>query len=392
MRADEFHRIATFNNYPKASNKSALILAENGFKFIGGGTDGDDRVECVFCRCRVSDWQEGDVVHDVHKRKSPTCCMVTFWENGGIDSARRKDFPCVAQELFDRIKRINDDVVISQAGGLLEGVRKSGPQSSVQSRALRDVVSNGVPIPGLVVEKPKYPDFKRKNMRIESFANWPKTYQQNPELLSDAGLFYEDCGNLFRCFSCGKGLAISAASVDILLEHARLSPRCPFMCLKMGQNFIDFAQESKPTESSVSTDPVFETMGATPVTMANATRSELLMRDPGVQVLLEEGYPEKDILKIVTEMDNKGETTEVMTVYEKLTGLEVSKSEEMTRLIEMNKQLRLKTLCKVCTTEKASIVYFPCGHLASCLDCSDVGRDCPSCGNPAPGLIRAFIR
>ena len=97
---EEKSRIRTFLAYPTRANKSALVLAENGFVYIGTGRD--DTVRCYSCTVEIRDWQPLDVVPDVHKMRSPNCSIVTRinCENIPIDphSIFANIFPRVAPQ------------------------------------------------------------------------------------------------------------------------------------------------------------------------------------------------------------------------------------------------------------------------------------------------------
>jgi len=59
----------------------------------------------------------------------------------------------------------------------------------------------------------------------------------------------------------------------------------------------------------------------------------------------------------------------------------------------MSELLRLKRMsaCKVCHKSKASVVFLPCGHLASCASCSKELRNCPLCQMIVKETVQSFI-
>ncbi|CAL1545881.1 unnamed protein product, partial [Lymnaea stagnalis] len=77
MLKREINRILTFARYPKDAVKSALLLAAQGFVYIGTGQGSDDQVKCCFCCGEKRNWGILDVIQEVHRRISPNCSMVT---------------------------------------------------------------------------------------------------------------------------------------------------------------------------------------------------------------------------------------------------------------------------------------------------------------------------
>ncbi|CAL1545878.1 unnamed protein product, partial [Lymnaea stagnalis] len=73
----EINRILTFASYPKDAVKSALLLAAEGFVYIGSGQGSDDQVKCYFCCGEMRNWRILDVIREVHRRISSSCSMVT---------------------------------------------------------------------------------------------------------------------------------------------------------------------------------------------------------------------------------------------------------------------------------------------------------------------------
>ncbi|XP_059160170.1 baculoviral IAP repeat-containing protein 3-like isoform X3 [Physella acuta] len=72
---DERFRIATFVSYPRTCVKSPLLLAANGFVYIGMGSE--DIVMCYFCCGVKNNWGELDNILEVHRVMSPECPIVT---------------------------------------------------------------------------------------------------------------------------------------------------------------------------------------------------------------------------------------------------------------------------------------------------------------------------
>ncbi|KAK0042872.1 inhibitor of apoptosis [Biomphalaria pfeifferi] len=90
----EIIRLRTYCNYPTNGTKSALVLAQNGFVYIGSGSD--DKVTCYACQGTKVDWLESEVVTEVHSSMSPDCSMVTGVNSDNVPITR-------GQKSFDEL-------------------------------------------------------------------------------------------------------------------------------------------------------------------------------------------------------------------------------------------------------------------------------------------------
>ncbi|XP_033742579.1 baculoviral IAP repeat-containing protein 7-like [Pecten maximus] len=54
-------------------------------------------------------------------------------------------------------------------------------------------------------------------------------------------------------------------------------------------------------------------------------------------------------------------------------------------------ELRLRTKCKVCLEEELKIVFLPCGHLCTCVDCASHLERCPVCREQKRSTVKAYL-
>lgn len=92
----------------------------------------------------------------------------------------------------------------------------------------------------------------------------------------------------------------------------------------------------------------------------------------------------EDILDAITEND-EGNSESAKTQNEASAADNIKNTE---KLKESNETLRERTICKMCCTERVSIVFLPCGHLVSCGQCSPALRKCPMCRQGIKGTVR----
>uniref|UniRef100_A0A2C9KCM7 RING-type domain-containing protein n=1 Tax=Biomphalaria glabrata TaxID=6526 RepID=A0A2C9KCM7_BIOGL len=98
---EEVWRIRTFSNYPQNAAKSAILLASDGFAYMGSGRDLDDSVICFFCESVKNKWQPLDDICEVHTQLSPNCSMVTHINCPNIPLKTNHD-----SSLFDKVFQI----------------------------------------------------------------------------------------------------------------------------------------------------------------------------------------------------------------------------------------------------------------------------------------------
>ncbi|XP_037078834.1 baculoviral IAP repeat-containing protein 2-like [Pollicipes pollicipes] len=54
-------------------------------------------------------------------------------------------------------------------------------------------------------------------------------------------------------------------------------------------------------------------------------------------------------------------------------------------------RLKEQKQCKVCMDEDVGVVFLPCGHLITCVNCAPALRDCPLCRQPIRGTVRTYL-
>ena len=69
-----------------------------------------------------------------------------------------------------------------------------------------------------------------------------------------------------------------------------------------------------------------------------------------------------------------------------------SSSFERLRLLEQeNRRLKEARLCKICMDREVSVVFLPCGHLATCVQCAPSLTHCPMCRHEIRAIVRTFL-
>lgn len=62
-----------------------------------------------------------------------------------------------------------------------------------------------------------------------------------------------------------------------------------------------------------------------------------------------------------------------------------------TDLMSENTRLKEQRTCKICMDGEVGVVFLPCGHLCSCVNCAPALKDCPVCRRAIQGTVRTFL-
>ena len=56
-----------------------------------------------------------------------------------------------------------------------------------------------------------------------------------------------------------------------------------------------------------------------------------------------------------------------------------------------NRRLKDQRTCKICMDREIGVVFLPCGHLISCVQCAPALKDCPLCRQPIHGTVKTYM-
>ncbi|XP_050060136.1 death-associated inhibitor of apoptosis 2-like [Aphis gossypii] len=102
--------------------------------------------------------------------------------------------------------------------------------------------SNDFPSLVYLVRNNSYPvhsDYTTFMSKLKTYNSYPSTSCQNKYSLAESGLKYTGVGDIVECFFCG--LVLQKWSNDDIpwVEHAKWNPKCIFVLLCKGNEFIE---------------------------------------------------------------------------------------------------------------------------------------------------------
>ncbi|XP_053676605.1 putative inhibitor of apoptosis [Anopheles nili] len=343
---DERNRRKTFINWPVSFiSPDALAKAGLYYKYS------EDNVQCPWCFVTIGIWEAGDDPFQEHARFSPRC-----------------------------VKVIENSIPANEQ--LSAGIQR--------------------------VELPFRPEFASLDARFRSFTNWTMGHVQDPKRLSEAGFYYLGVADDVRCFQCDGGFEQWLVNDDPWFEHARCFPNCSFLRLVMGQSFIDNVQSDVNDSSTVKMIP--PSSKHPPMILENALNTKLsqLALNLGLEVhqILEltthqimqliTGQPDQTAVIEVSQQNSPSTSSSVTTSQQQKRSsqneaISQSSDELVKRLTEENVRLKESRECKICLTEEVGVVFCPCGHLVSCVQCAPAIYHCPVCRALITGRVRIFL-
>ncbi|XP_061171223.1 baculoviral IAP repeat-containing protein 7-like isoform X1 [Saccostrea echinata] len=380
----ERNRLETFRNFPASAHVLPRDLASSGFIYTGTG----DRVQCVFCRGILRDWDVGEKPHIEHKNKFPRCPFIL-----GVDVGNVRMTPAQPAQ------RVN-----------IAGNLNNSPLGNMEAL-------------GINTDRPRHGNYAVESTRLTSFNNWPQYKHQTPPQLAAAGFFYAGFGDNVKCFYCDGGLRNWEPGDEPWVEHARWFPRCSFVRTVKGDQFIRNVQErfNRPLSTSGHQVEAREIRARMELPMVRAVLETGVDRNSVMQVierrLRETGddYPSAEaLLNAVLTLEEEPEVLNVASQEPVLpeyshtppraptpsnASQSSAKSEEPSSstgggskdLVEENRLLREQKTCKICLDAEVGMVFLPCGHLCCCVMCAPAVRQCPICRAEIRGTVRTFI-
>eukprot|EP00095_Tigriopus_kingsejongensis_P011629 maker-scaffold738_size104417-snap-gene-0.15 protein:Tk11629 transcript:maker-scaffold738_size104417-snap-gene-0.15-mRNA-1 annotation:"low quality protein: apoptosis 2 inhibitor-like" len=183
--------------------------------------------------------------------------------------------------------------------------------------------------------EPQFSSSSYGNYSYDPFYGWPKHMSQSAESMIEAGFSYLGRSDHVRCSHCLIGLKHWDPKDEPWVEHARWSPKCPFVLEKQGPEFIEQCLREFPP--------------------------------------LEE------------------DETEVNTVIPPSIPTSEADPRSIEEIARENERLKRQKLCPMCSNHEVNMVGVPCGHFISCSECKEKVTHCPRCDIAILEKIHAFL-
>ncbi|KAI4491236.1 hypothetical protein M0802_010332 [Mischocyttarus mexicanus] len=345
----ESERLRSFRNWPVSFLKPEK-LAEAGFYYLGEG----DKVKCFECNIEICQWVENDDPMEDHARWSDRCRFI-------------KKEPC------GNIPLGADPNVIPQLRASIDicGIYNHNGDNDTLTKELQLLSTAKLSAMGLGRMKgPTHPDYASYDARLKSFNSWPRSMPHSKELLAHAGYYYSGNGDQTLCYHCGGGLKDWENGDDPWVEHAKWFPKCTYLLMVKGQEYVNKVTGQQMTPSSpedtlhMNLPSFIKTME--PLSSFECSQSVQAENTPG---------PSKATIEV------KGSSTSVKAKGCKNLGFSEAHCSKFDDA----------RLCKICYNRELGIVFLPCGHIVACVNCAPEMTICAVCRVHVTMKVRAFF-
>ena len=304
----EKERRKTFIEWPFPDIVSPDDLAKDGFYYLRE----KDLVACVFCRGILGAWEAGDDVRKEHKKHHPVCAYVNDYPVGNVTLRQ-------SQILGERV------------------------------------------VKGEIVKGPPHVDD-----RVRTFdSRWPERVGVTPRKMAEAGFFLVGPGDLVKCFICGVALRNWNYENDPWLEHARFSPKCLYVLLHKGDEYVkDSINKPKKRLSDEDLDFLLDDFDITKSLITTINRN--ILRYVLKTRLEETGLPYFTVESCMIDL-KRYEDRNVVISLKKINYYNYDDDDDD------------DDECKICMENPISVCFLPCKHFRLCADCAISVDDCPFC-------------
>ncbi|XP_058253902.1 E3 ubiquitin-protein ligase XIAP isoform X1 [Hemibagrus wyckioides] len=433
-------RLSSFQSFPNSVQVPAERLARAGLYFTGES----DRVRCFSCLHTIENWHQGDNPVERHQSVSPSCiflkCVHHRSPTGGTSSQshgsiydeddeameyRLRTGEVVDESMYPKVPHMKSEDVrlrtfinwpswspvqphdLAQAGMFY--VPESNRQlDRVQCFCCAGMLVNweegddpwqeharlypncffilGHDVGNIPSEQPRQSrssSMESFEERFESFKD--RAHPINPEMLARAGFYSMGERDGVVCFKCGGRLKTWQPDDDPWVEHAKFYPGCSFLLAEKGQEFINSVQLRHPAFSTANGFSSHERPASNVLQLEIARKA------------VEMGYDPDKVQRFILEKlrrSSKGYSAVedlIRDIYSGVGDVSAmsleSKTEDPLKKLE---KLQHEKLCKVCMDSDVTMVFIPCGHLVTCMQCSESLQKCPICCAEITQKIKTF--
>ncbi|KAJ8315640.1 hypothetical protein KUTeg_007790 [Tegillarca granosa] len=432
---NELVRLSTFASFPKTSQAYPIRLAEAGFTYCGFS----DEVKCPDCDLRYRNWSSGDLPSEIHKQLSPNCPFIVT-KNSTKSIVNCKENLTTPQQPTKEDEH-SKSICYKPSCDCNQKKRSSSKFTCYNNQLFKNLgISCTKPrypeYAILVVRITSYRNWPRhlsqssKEMAQAGFFYTDKddlvrcfhcggglsSWDKDDDPFVEHAHWFPECIFLRQCkgdefINQVKAIAkqqkvckytqIIDFSITVSILRANVLHQQEDLWSKTGGHDIsspvlDTALTNGHSSKSVSSKALNTSVAIESVLEMGYSLNDVLSAIENHKV--ESGshiYSASDIMKSLLKIEEKGQLPTLSVDSNKKSEslsdelLNISETEdEITRLNtlkdvrllqEENKQLRDRTLCKVCMEETVSIVFLPCGHLAVCHQCAPALNTCPLC-------------
>lgn len=150
-------------------------------------------------------------------------------------------------------------------------------------------------------------------------------------------------------------------------QHAKWFPKCNFVRLQKGQEYISEMCSKDTTAASGSAADDSSSQGPSALPAAAAT---------------------------VAAQSDEASTSSCPKQQDEMARSKETETKEQPAFAEDSNKSgggSVSTMCKICFAKEVGVVFLPCGHIVACVDCAPALSTCAVCRKPLGATVRAFL-
>uniref|UniRef100_A0A336LCV0 CSON007331 protein n=1 Tax=Culicoides sonorensis TaxID=179676 RepID=A0A336LCV0_CULSO len=409
---DEATRLETYQNWPVSFIQPA-DLARAGFYYINRS----DQVKCAWCQRVIGEWEVLDDPVTEHLKFSPACQKARSLTGAnevsdigiGIQPVTPPKFPNYVS-LASRIRsfanwkydHVQDPTTLAEAGFYYFGNRDEvkcfhcGGGLCFWLEQDQPWYEHAHWFPKchflLLAKGPLYVQQiqERHKNDPETKAHQIKTTPVQPIMTLDEAM---DSEPVQICLQMG----LSIGRIKSLTKrHLEATGRPYSTPQALAEAILDDQREAECDDDDRETmqRPIRSMVANTLWSAIQATSSRTIENPAENSEFESRGRGERDLITPIPSGISTARTNEITTIGE-ASGFQVSDSiakdtEELT-LEEENKRLKDARECKICMSNEIGVVFIPCGHLVTCVQCAVAMTSCCMCRSDIKGRVRTFL-
>ena len=187
---------------------------------------------------------------------------------------------------------------------------------------------------------PVHSQYVTEQARLKSFDFWPPALRQQPHELMKAGFFYTGRSDQVKCFYCDGGLESWEPEDSPWGEHMKWFEDCAFFRMRKDEEDM-----SKTRNTSLENE---------------------MFGNHNINIT-KEAHLKKQCSEITSNLDIEIENKRITNRQSHLSPTVSRNLEDLRKEVQI---LREERTCKICLEKEATILFLPCGHLASCVNCA----------------------
>lgn len=345
-------RLRSYLHWPPALAQTPRQLSEAGFFYVGVS----DHVKCFHCDGGLRNWVPGDEPWIEHSRWYPTCGFLRLVKGPDYINGVLRDYP-------------TQNVSVSTAPVSDSSTSTSGSTRFTEQQ-VDEMMRHAICETAIQLGLPR--DTVKRALRVQ---------------LENTGAPFNDVSGVL---SVAAGMqADMTETVSGTVVHEEGAPDEVSRPVSISGSFVGSADVANNNDSSnvVQGSPPLASPDSD---IASSSGVESGHEDTG-RLPMSFSPPHSDDVCLNSGSSSPSSTPMSTLTLESPRAVSADEGVSASGLEEEYRRLREQKQCKVCMDCEVGVVFLPCGHLITCVNCAPALSDCPLCRQPIRGTVRTYL-